>query len=40
MEVDEEELGIMGKILVEAPSETIKGNEVICILLHEKKGDD
>jgi pyruvate dehydrogenase E2 component (dihydrolipoamide acetyltransferase) len=37
METDDEGLGIMGPILVEAPSDMIKDGEVICILLHESK---
>jgi hypothetical protein len=37
MEIDDEELAIMGKILVEAPSGPINANEVICVLLHQKK---
>ena len=36
MEVDDEQVAIMGDILVQAPSKTIKDNEVICILLHEE----
>jgi hypothetical protein len=37
METDDEHLAIMGEILVQAPSETIQDNEVICVLLHEEK---
>jgi hypothetical protein len=37
MENDDEHIAIMGKILVEAPSEPVKDNETICILLREKK---
>lgn len=34
METDDEQLGIMGSILVPAPSEKIPDGQVICILLH------
>lgn len=37
METEDEGYAIMGKILVEAPSEAVKDGEVICILLHEAK---
>lgn len=37
METDDEQLALMGEILVEAPSGTIQDNEVICVLLHEEK---
>lgn len=36
LETDDEEIGIVGKILYDAPSDYIKANEVICILLHKK----
>lgn len=39
METDDENLAIMGKICVEAPSEPIRDEEVICILLHENKDE-
>jgi len=37
METDDEEMAVMGQILVDAPSEPIKDNEVICTLLHKEK---
>lgn len=37
MECEDDELQIMGKILVEAPSGPVPVNEVICTLLHETK---
>ena len=36
MEVDDEQVAIVGDILVQAPSETVKDDEVLCILLHEE----
>ena len=40
METDDEQLGIMGSILVPAPSEMIKDEKTICILLHKPSHRD
>jgi pyruvate/2-oxoglutarate dehydrogenase complex dihydrolipoamide acyltransferase (E2) component len=40
MELDDEHPGILGKIVVEAPSDPIKDEEVICILLHKSKDEE
>jgi pyruvate dehydrogenase E2 component (dihydrolipoamide acetyltransferase) len=37
MECEDDELQIMGEILVEAPSGPVPVNQVICTLLHETK---
>jgi hypothetical protein len=34
LEIDDDHLAILDKILVPAPSGPVKANEVICILLH------
>jgi len=34
MEIDDEEIGIVGKIFVEEGSDYVKENEVICTILH------
>lgn len=40
MEIEDEELAIMGKILVEAPSRLIKENEPLCVLLHQSDKEE
>lgn len=40
MEIEDEELAIMGKIFVEAPSRLIKENEPLCVLLHQSDKEE
>ncbi len=40
METDDEQLGIMGSILVPAPSEMIPDGKTICIVLHKPNHRD
>ena len=40
MTVDDEEDGIMGKIVVPADSDPIDDGDLLCILLHRSQGSD
>jgi hypothetical protein len=39
MTVDDEEDGIMGKIVVPADSDPINDGDLLCILMHRSQGD-
>ena len=39
METEDEHPAIMGEILVQAPSDDVKDEEIICYLLHPTEGD-